>query len=98
MFILVQLLAAWIAWRMGMQLAQYFKSRRPPKLLALGFAPIISLLILLIIMTARYFIAGALLNDNILKVEFFSPFDPAFFGLYSFFAYGGAVSYYSRKQ
>jgi len=98
MFLVVQLLASWLAWRMGVQLAHYFEFSRPPKLLALAAAPVLALVLLLVLMVLRYYVFGALINDDLVRVEFVAPFDPAFFGLYSFFAYGGAVSFYPKKN
>jgi hypothetical protein len=49
-------------------------------------------------MALRYYVFGPLINDDLVRVEFVAPFDPAVFGLYSFFAYGGAVSFYPKKN
>lgn len=100
MFALIELLLIPAAWQLGKVFANYFEARKPPKMFALGFSFITTLIIFAFFAVVRYYVSVRLLNDAALgiRVDWFGPLDPPALFLYGFFAYNGAIFYYKRPK
>jgi hypothetical protein len=100
MFALIEIFLTVVAWKAGKIFANNFEGMRPKKSLALIFGLIFAFALFGLFVVVRYYVAGAILNDETLKmkVEWFGPLDPPALFLYVFFAYNGAVSYYVRPK
>jgi len=100
MFILIEILLVSVAWWSGKIFANYFPSRRPPKIYSAIFGLLFGFALLSFFLIFRYYISHWIMSDQQLgiRIGWFGPLDPPAMFLYGFFSYGGAVSFYERPK